>query len=386
MSAQHAACPPPATRATGADMALFPPAGCSRLIVKVGSSLLVDADGAVGRDWLARLCDAIAERIGAGQQIALVSSGAIALGARRLGLAKGGRASLEDAQAAAATGQIALSQVWAEMLGARGLTAAQILLTLDDLEDRRRYLNAAATLARLLDLGVVPVINENDSVATTEIRFGDNDRLAARVAQAAGAQGVLLLSDVDGLYDRNPAHAGAVHIPHVARLDAGIEAMADGGSASGMGSGGMLSKLAAARIATRAGVPLAIASGHAERPLAEDARHTLFAADRGTRGRRAWLSGRLTVRGTISVDAGAAAALRGGASLLAAGATAVEGSFARGDVVAIEGPAGLLGRGLSEYDAADVARLLGKRNDAHAAILGTPPRAALVHRDNLALA
>ena len=173
--------------------------------------------------------------------------------ARRLGLAKGGRASLEDAQAAAATGQIALSQVWAELLGAHGLTAAQMLLTLDDLEDRRRYLNAAATLDRLLGLGVVPVINENDSVATAEIRFGDNDRLAARVAQAAGAQGVVLLSDVDGLYDRNPARPGAEHIARVERIDDAIQAMADKGSASGMGSGGMISKLEAARIATPRG-------------------------------------------------------------------------------------------------------------------------------------
>ena len=207
-------------------MSLFPPAACPRLIVKIGSALLVDPDGAVRRDWLTGIAADIAARAEAGQQVAVVSSGAIALGARRLGLAKGGRASLEDAQAAAATGQIALSQVWAEVLGAEGLTAAQMLVTLDDLEHRRRYLNAAATLDRLLSLGVVPIINENDSVATEEIRFGDNDRLAARVAQAAGADGVILLSDIDGLYDRNPAQDGAVHIARIERIDAAIDAMA----------------------------------------------------------------------------------------------------------------------------------------------------------------
>ncbi|HWT42922.1 MAG TPA: glutamate 5-kinase, partial [Sphingopyxis sp.] len=258
-------------------MSLFPPASCPRLIVKIGSALLVDPSGAVRRDWLVGIAADIAERTRAGQQVAVVSSGAIALGARRLGLAKGGRGTLEDAQAAAATGQIALSQVWAEVLGAEGLTAAQMLVTLDDLEHRRRYLNAAATLDRLLSLGVVPIINENDSVATEEIRFGDNDRLAARVAQAAAAGGVILLSDIDGLYDRNPAQEGAVHIARIERIDAGIEAMADTGSASGMGSGGMVSKIAAARIANTAGTHLAIASGRIDRPLSTEARHSLFA-------------------------------------------------------------------------------------------------------------
>ena len=365
---------------------LFPPRICSRLVVKIGSALLVDPDGAVRRNWLGGIAADIAARVRQGQQVTVVSSGAIALGARRLGLAKGGRASLEDAQAAAATGQIALARVWAEMLGAEGLTAAQMLVTLDDLEDRRRYLNAAATLDRLLTLGAVPILNENDSVATEEIRFGDNDRLAARVAQAAGATGVVLLSDVDGLYDRNPALPGAVHIPHVARVDATVEAMADAGSASGMGSGGMASKLAAARIANDAGIALAIANGRAERPLSVDARHTLFAAGKVSPARRAWLAGRLAAKGTISVDAGAARALAGGASLLAAGATAVEGRFARGDLVAIHGPDGAVARGLAEYDAADTRRLLGRRSDEHAAILGQPPRAALVHRNHMVLA
>jgi glutamate 5-kinase len=364
---------------------LFPPASCPRLVVKIGSALLVDPDGGVRRDWLEGVAADIAARARDGQQVAVVSSGAIALGARRLRRPKGGRASLEDAQAAAATGQIALSQVWAEVLGAHGLTAAQMLVTLGDLEERRRYLNAAATLGRLLGLGVVPVINENDSVATEEIRFGDNDRLAARVAQAAGAQGVLLLSDIDGLYDRNPALPGATHVARVERIDTAVEAMADTGSASGMGSGGMVSKIAAARIANAAGAHLAIASGRVERPLGTAARHTLFVAERTAPARKAWLAGGLTARGAIHVDAGAARALGEGRSLLAAGATRIEGRFARGDLVTIEGPAGTLARGLSEYDAADAARLLGRRSEEHEALLGYAPRSALVHRNHMAL-
>jgi glutamate 5-kinase len=364
---------------------LFPPTACPRLIVKIGSALLVDPDGGVRRDWLDGVAADIAARRGAGQQVAIVSSGAIALGARRLRLAKGGRAALEDAQAAAAVGQIALAQVWTEVLARQGLTAAQMLLTLDDLEDRRRYLNAAATLDRLLSLGAVPVINENDSVATAEIRFGDNDRLAARVAQAAGAQAIVLLSDVDGLYDRNPADPAARHIARVESVDAEVEAMADRGSGSGMGSGGMTSKLQAARIAAAAGVQLAIASGRVDRPLSGDRRHTLFLPERTASARKAWLAGGLTARGRIHVDAGAVAALRRGGSLLAAGATALEGAFARGDLLAIDGPDGPVARGLSEYDAGDAARLIGRRSDEHAAILGHAPRAALVHRNHLAL-
>jgi glutamate 5-kinase len=365
---------------------LFAPASCPRLIVKIGSALLVDEGGAVRRDWLAGIAADIAERTKAGQQVAVVSSGAIALGARRLGLAKGGRASLEDAQAAAATGQIALSQVWAEVLGAEGLTAAQMLVTLDDLEHRRRYLNAAATLDRLLSLRVVPIINENDSVATAEIRFGDNDRLAARVAQAAGAGGVILLSDIDGLYDRNPAQEDARHIARVDRIDAAIEAMADTGSASGMGSGGMVSKIAAARIAGAAGAHLAIVSGRIDRPLSTDARHTMFAAEKGASARKAWLAGGLTAKGRLSIDAGAVKALGSGASLLAAGVTTASGSFKRGDILDIAGPDGrIVARGLSEYSTADVAAILGLGRDAQEAALGYAPRSAVVHRDHLVL-
>ncbi|MDE0878995.1 MAG: glutamate 5-kinase [Sphingomonas bacterium] len=365
-------------------MTLFPPSACGRLIVKIGSALLVDAGG-VRRDWLAGIARDIAERTRAGQQVAVVSSGAIALGARRLGMTKGGRANLEDAQASAAVGQIALSQTWAEMLDVEGLTAAQMLVTLDDLEDRRRYLNAAATLDRLLSLGVVPVLNENDSVATAEIRFGDNDRLAARVAQAAGAQGVVLLSDIDGLYDRNPARPGAVHIARVERIDAAIEAMADRGSASGMGSGGMVSKIAAARIASAVGASLAIASGRVDRPLSTSARHTLFVAEKSASARKAWLAGGLTARGRLTIDAGAATALRSGKSLLAAGVTAVTGNFARGDLVSIDTSDGPLARGLAEYDAAEAMLLIGTRSEDQIALLGYAPRSALVHRSHMAL-
>lgn len=367
-------------------MMLFPPNRCPRLIVKIGSALLVDPDGTVRRDWVAGMAQDIAARAAAGQQVALVSSGAIALGARRLGLPKGGRASLEDAQAAAATGQILLSQMWAEELGTVGLPAAQMLVTLGDLEDRRRYLNAAATLDRLLGLGVVPVINENDSVATEEIRFGDNDRLAARVAQAAGARGVVLLSDIDGLYDRNPADPEARHIAHIAAIDARIEAMADTRSASGMGSGGMVSKIAAARIAGSAGADLAIVSGRIERPLSTPARHSLFTAERGASARKAWLAGGLTAGGRLTIDAGAARALAGGASLLAAGVTAVSGDFARGDVLDIAGPDGrTIARGLSEYAATDAVRLIGLGRADQEAALGYAPRSAMVHRDHLVL-
>ena len=360
----------------------------TRLIIKVGSSLLVDPDGSVRRDWLAGLVRDVATRIADGQQIAVVSSGAIALGARRLKLAKGGRASLEDAQAAAAVGQIALAGVWAELLAARGLTAAQMLVTLDDLEDRRRYLNAAATLDRLLSLGVVPIINENDSVATAEIRFGDNDRLAARIAAAAQAQTVVLLSDVDGLYTADPTRdANAERIARVTRIDARIMAMVQAGSSSGMGSGGMASKIEAARIANAGGADLIIISGHETHPLRriDGGKHgTVFAASARTRGRKTWLAGRLTVRGTIHIDAGAAKALSSGASLLAAGATGAMGGFARGDVIDVCGPDGsIIARGLSEYDATEVVQIAGMKSDGIAAVLGYAPRSALVHRDHM---
>lgn len=364
-------------------------ARCPLLVVKVGSSLLVEPDGAVRREWLQTLVADIAARHRSGQKIVVVSSGAIALGARRLGMEKGGRASLADAQASASVGQILLSGLWAELLAAEGLTAAQMLVTLDDLEDRRRYLNITATLDRLLGAGAVPVINENDSVATAEIRFGDNDRLAARVAQAAGAQGVVLLSDVDGLYDRDPRDPEAQLVPEVAAIDGHIRLMVSSGSSSGMGSGGMASKIDAADIATRAGIGLAIASGLREHPLAAletGAPATWFAPRAGGNARKGWIGGRLSVKGRISVDAGAVKALRSGASLLPAGTTAVSGDFRRGDVVDIASPDGeTLARGLSEYDAADAALICGRQSSELEEVLGAVPRSVLVHRDQMVL-
>ena len=359
---------------------------CPRLVVKVGSSLLVGKEG-VRRGWLEGLVAEIAAAKARGQEVIVVSSGSIALGAARLGLEKGGRGSLADAQAAAAVGQIALSGLWADLLGAHGITAAQLLLTLEDLEDRRRYLNATATLTRLLDAGAVPVINENDSVATQEIRFGDNDRLAARVAQAAQASAVLLLSDVDGLFDRNPAEAGATRLAEVRGVTAEIHAMATGGSSSGMGSGGMTSKLQAAEIAERAGIALAIASGLHDAPIAratEQGIGTLFLPKRKDAGRKAWLGGWLRLKGALVIDAGAARALGKGSSLLAAGIVSVEGEFQRGDAVAVRAEAGtVLAHGLAEYDAAECARLMGHQSAEHAAILGYAPRSAVVHRDQM---
>lgn len=361
---------------------------CPRLVVKVGSSLLVGRDG-VRRGWLDGLVAELAAARARGQDVIVVSSGAIALGAARLGLDKGGRASLADAQAAAAVGQIALSGLWDRLLGAHGLTAAQLLLTLEDLEDRRRYLNATATLTRLLDAGAVPVVNENDSVATQEIRFGDNDRLAARVAQAARASAVLLLSDVDGLFDRNPDQPGAKLLPEVRGVTPEIHAMATGGSASGMGSGGMTSKLQAAAIAERAGIALAIASGLADAPIARATGQgvgTLFLPRRTADARQAWLGGRLRLKGALVVDGGAAAALGRGSSLLAAGITQVEGEFQRGDAVAVRTADGaVLAHGLAEYDAADCRLVAGRRSSDQAGLLGYAPRSAVVHRDQMVL-
>ena len=365
------------------------PAATRRIVVKVGSSLLVER-GEPRRDWLRGLVAELAEAYARGQQVILVSSGSIALGAARLSLEKGGRASLADAQAAAAVGQIALSGLWAGLLEERGLTAAQLLLTLDDLEDRRRYLNATATLTRLLDAGAVPVINENDSVATEEIRFGDNDRLAARVAQAAGADAVMLLSDVDGLYDRDPAADGALLIPSVRGVDDDTMAMATNASGSGMGSGGMLSKLQAAQIAERAGIALAILNGTHDRPIARalgDERGTLFLPVGRAGARKAWLGGRMKTRGNLHIDGGAAKALREGGSLLATGIVAVDGRFARGDLIAVIDPEGTqLAHGLVEYDAAECERLMGKRTLQHEKILGYAPRPAVVHRNQMVLA
>lgn len=367
---------------------MFEPDQCPRLVVKIGSSLLVSDEGRIRREWLSSLVGEVAERQSNGQKIVLVSSGAIALGARLLGLERGGRKSLDDAQASAAAGQIALSQCWAELLGEHGIKAAQMLVTLGDLEDRRSYLNAAATLDRLLRLGAIPLINENDSVATEEIRFGDNDRLAARVGQAARADGIILLSDVAGLYSADPKNNEDVElIQTVERLDDEIIAMAQG--TSGMGSGGMKSKIEAARIATTAGIPLAIISGQHQAPLsqfAETGTGTIFTAEAGSSAREAWMAGRLTAAGKVVVDPGAVAALRDGNSLLAAGVIGVEGSFDRGDIVDIvDESSSLIARGLVEYASEAVDRIKRHKSADLESILGYAPRPALVHRNHMVL-
>ena len=362
---------------------------CPRLVLKVGSSLLVDRAGKARRTWLVSLAQDIATLRRGGTEVIVVSSGAIALGAARLDLPERGRRSLADAQAAAAVGQIELAGLWTEVLAAHQIPAAQLLLTLSDLEDRRRYLNVSATLARLLEAGAVPVINENDSVATEEIRFGDNDRLAARVAQAADADAVVLLSDVDGLYDRDPRSEGAALVPVVDGITAETIAMASNASSSGLGSGGMASKLQAAQIAERAGIALTIINGIPQAPLSSalaNARGTLFLPQRSDRARKAWLGGRMAPAGTLRVDAGCADALARGASLLAAGIVGVSGSFRRGDLVRICDLKGrALAQGLSEYDAPECMAIAGKREEQQGTLLGYAPRSCVVHRDHMVL-
>jgi len=359
-----------------------------RIVVKIGSALLVGG-GAAREEWLAHMARDLAALRKAGAQVIVVSSGAIALGAARLALSKGGRGSLADAQAAAAVGQIALADLWSRALGAEGITAAQMLLTLGDLEDRRRYLNASATLDRLLEAGTIPVINENDSVATEEIRFGDNDRLAARVAQAANADVVLLLSDVDGLYDRDPREHGAALIPVVDAVTPEVMAMASGASSSGLGSGGMISKLQAAQIATRAGIALGILNGTHDAPITHAlgaGTGTLFLPVSAASARKAWLGGRLAPAGELRVDKGCAEALKGGASLLAAGVVGVSGKFRRGDLVSVLSLRGeRLAQGLAEYDADEMQLIAGKRAEDQAERLGYAPRSCVIHRDHMVL-
>lgn len=361
-----------------------------RLVIKVGSALLVDKQREVRREWIASLAAEIAEAVKRGQHIVVVSSGAIALGAGKLGLEKGGRARLTDAQAAAAVGQIALAGLWAEELGRHGLVAAQLLLTVEDLDDRRRYLNASATLGRLVKAGAVPVVNENDSVATHEIRFGDNDRLAARVGQAASADAVLLLSDVDGLFDRDPTAGASANLqPLIHGITDEVRAMASAGSASGMGSGGMVSKLQAAEIAERAGIALAIVNGREPQPISraiESGIGTLFLPRRRDVGRKAWLGGRMRLMGALTVDNGCVTALKKGGSLLATGITAVDGSFQRGDPVAVHDRVGRpIAQGLAEYASEEIARIKGRKTEEHETILGYSPRSAVIHRDQLVI-
>jgi len=355
-------------------------------VVKIGSSLLVDHSGELRKAWLQNLARRFSALPG---KIVMVSSGAIACGRSALGLARRPR-SLAEAQAAAAVGQISLAGAWAEAWKSQGRASAQILLTLGDLEQRRRYLNARATLETLIEHGVVPVVNENDTVATEEIRFGDNDRLAARVAQLVGASTLVLLSDVDGLYTADPARdPTARHMPVIERLTPDIEAMAGDLEANGLGTGGMKSKLAAARIATDAGVRVVLASGRGEDPigaLLDGAAATVFSAGaRPLMARKRWLRGLQNPLGELSLDEGALRALESGASLLAVGVRAVRGEFQRGDLVSLIGPSGLCGQGLCAYDAGEAMSITGLSSERVADKLEAGGRGPMVHRDDLVL-
>jgi glutamate 5-kinase len=361
-----------------------------RIVVKVGSSLLVDSSaGGLKRDWLASLAADVAGLHRQTCDVLVVSSGAIALGRSVLKLPPGAL-KLEDSQAAAAVGQIALARAWSEALGAHSLTAGQVLVTLGDTEERRRYLNARSTIAKLLEWRSVPVINENDTVATTEIRYGDNDRLAARVATMMSADLLVLLSDVDGLYDRPPiAGNGAKLVPIVARITPDIEAMA-GASGSDLARGGMLTKIEAGKIATTAGTHMVIASGRVKHPLqtiANGSACTWFLTPANpVTARKKWIAGSLEPRGALTIDAGAVRALRSGKSLLPAGVIKVDGSFGRGDAVVVRGPDGHeVGRGLVAYDADDAEKIKGRSSADVLLVLGYTGRTEMIHRDDLVL-
>jgi glutamate 5-kinase len=361
-----------------------------RVVVKVGSTLLVDGDkGRLNRSWLESVAADVALFRKRGQEVILVSSGAIALGRRHLTLGPG-KLKLEESQAAAAVGQIRLAHAYKELLEAHDITVAQILLTLSDTEQRRRYLNARGTLNTLLALGAVPVINENDTVATAEIRYGDNDRLAARVAQMAGADCLVLLSDIDGLYTADPNEdPDAQFIARVLEITPAIEAMA-GGAGSDMGSGGMQTKIAAAKIAVGAGCHLCISKGAVDHPLQrieEGARCTWFVPSASPVAmRKQWIAGTLKPAGAIAVDDGAVRALMGGKSLLPAGVTRAVGRFERGDTVSIIGPDGTeVARGICAYSDTDAARIIGRKSAEIEKVLGFRGRDEIVHRDDLVL-
>ena len=362
-----------------------------RIVVKIGSALLSDrATGHIKTEWLNSLMDDVAELVKAGKQVVLVSSGAVALGRHALKLPKG-PLELEQSQAAAAAGQISLAHAYQDLASARGLTAAQILLTLGDTEERRRYLNARNTIEVLLALKAVPVVNENDTVATAEIRYGDNDRLSARVASMVTADCLVLLSDVDGLYTAPPSEdPSAQHIPLVTNVTPDIEAMA-GDAGTELSKGGMKTKIEAAKIVLSAGTDMVITSGkipHPLRAIKEGARVTWFIANSDpVTAKKRWISGQLVPNGQVFLDAGAEKALLSGKSLLPAGVTRIEGSFDRGEAVIIRSADGReLGRGLVAYAADDARRIIGKRSSEIAAILGFEGRSTLIHRDDMALA
>lgn len=361
-----------------------------RIVIKIGSALLVDREtGTLKAEWLAALADDVAGLKADKREVIIVSSGAIALGRGVLGLPRG-PLRLEESQAAAAAGQITLAHAYQDAFRERGLIAAQILLTLGDTEERRRYLNARSTVATLLSLGAVPVVNENDTVATAEIRYGDNDRLAARVGSMMSADCVVLLSDVDGLYTAPPhADPGARRLDTVREITPEIEAMA-GDAGSELSRGGMITKIIAARIAVAAGAHLVIASGkvlHPLRALGEGGPSTWFLpAANPALSRKRWIAGALEPRGAVTIDDGARAALKAGRSLLPAGVTKVEGHFDRGDAVIIrDGEGRELGRGLIAYARADAELLLGRKSAEIESILGYRGRIAMIHRDDMAL-
>jgi glutamate 5-kinase len=372
------------------DLPSTPLAQARRVVVKVGSALLVDQEtGRLNRAWLETLVEDLKRLRRRGQEVILVSSGAIALGRRHLKLPKGALR-LDESQAAAAVGQIRLAHAYKELLENDDIHVAQILLTLEDSEQRQRYLNARATLEALLGLGAIPVINENDTVATSEIRYGDNDRLAARVAQMASADCLVLLSDVDGLYTADPNHdAGATFIAQVTNITPLIEGMA-GRSNSEMGSGGMATKIAAARIAVAAGVHMCIASGHQRHPLKRiesGARCTWFLpTSTPATARKQWIAGTLRPSGSMTIDAGALRALLDGKSLLPAGVIRALGRFDRGDTVSVLAPEGAeVARGLTAYSDADAARIMGRRSAEIENLLGFRGRDEMIHRDDLVI-
>lgn len=359
-----------------------------RIVVKVGSSLLVDAQaGGVRERWLAFLAEDLAHLHKDKRDILVVSSGAIALGRAVLKLPQGAL-KLEDSQAAAAVGQIALARIWAEVLGRHAITAGQILVTLGDTEERRRYLNARSTIDKLLEWKSIPVINENDTVATTEIRYGDNDRLAARVATMMSADCLVLLSDIDGLYDSPPGEGRSVSfVPLVERITPQIEAMA-GASGSELSRGGMQTKIEAGKIATSAGTHMVIASGKPDHPLdaiVKGARCTWFLTPANpVTARKKWIAGSLEPKGVLVIDSGAVAALKRGKSLLPAGVKRIDGDFQRGDAVVIRDLGGIeIGRGLVAYDAGDALKIAGRPSAEIPNILGIEGRAEMVHRDDL---
>ena len=359
-----------------------------RLVVKIGSALLVDRETGLRTAWLTALAEDVAGIKARGADVILVSSGSIALGRGVLGL-PGGALALEQSQAAAAVGQIRLARAYEEALAPHGITTGQVLVTLEDTTDRRRYLNSRATLATLLGLGVVPIVNENDTVATDEIRFGDNDRLAAQIAVTVGADQLVLLSDVDGFYSANPKlDPAARRFDLVAAITPAIEAMA-GDPISGLSRGGMKTKIMAAKTAVAGGCALAIMEGSGLRPLtalADGAARTWFLAQGDPQAaRKRWINA-MKEKGRVWVDAGAVAALRRGKSLLPAGVVAVEGGFGRGDPVGIVGPDGtLLGRGLVRYTALEARAIAGHRSGEIEVILGYAGRAALIHRDDMVI-